>query len=493
MKYTKIICLVLIALLLLVACAEPQDDPSDTTPSEAGADTTPSQSGDTSDDSTAYAFPDVSYNNETFRIFNAKQTYSMIMNVTASDFTGDKVNDAIYNNILDVEDKFKINIEETLNPFGSELLTIIQTELMSGTQTHDVAYLYSTQVGTLIGSGSLTNLYDNEAINIDSAWWNQSLKKDATLYGDNLYYLVSDAHLMSFEGTWCIYFNEDMMKDLGLELPYDAVRSNKWTLDTLYDYAAQGASLNSDASFSWSSDGSSVYGLASFKNLMNAFVTGCDLMYVRKDANDTPYYSFPSETSLYEKLEAIARITGESGTYISANERSAGFHYIEHIFARGRSLLIGAEIKAAATELNDIDFKFGIAPMPKYSSEQESYKSNMLWSTLLLTIPAHVQDTERSGVIMDALSYYSMINTMPEYYDRVSYRGLADENAIEMLGIVSESRYLNWGLTYGWLSSIEPNVNAQLNTGNASLSSLVKASSKVVPALIDKTLASISK
>lgn len=493
MKYTKIICLALIALLLLVACAQPQDDPADTTTSGSVGETTPAQSGDTSDDTPEYVFPNVNYNNDTFRIFNAAPVYNMIMNVTAEDFTGDKVNDAIHRNIIAVEDQFSIHIEETLNPFGGDLLTLMQTEMMSGETVHDVAYLYSTQVGNLVSAGSLTNLYDNEAINIDSAWWNQSLKNDATLYGDNLYYLVSDAHLMSFEGTWCIYFNEDMMTDLGLELPYDAVRSNNWTLETLYSYASQGASMNGDASFSWDASGSSVYGLASFKNLMNAFVTGCDLMYVRKDANDTPYYSFPSETSLYEKLEAIARITGEAGTYISANERSAGFHYIEHIFAQKRALLMGAEIKAAATELNDIDFKFGIAPIPKYSSEQESYKSNMLWSTLLLTIPAHVQTTERSGVIMDALSYYSMINTMPEYYDRVSYRGLADENAIEMLGIVSESRYLNWGLTYGWLGSIEPSVNTQLNAGNASLSSLIKASSKAVPTLIDKTLEKLSQ
>lgn len=489
MKYTKIICFVLIALLLLAACAKPQDDPSDTTPS-AGANTTPAQSGDTSDDTPAYDFPEVTYNNETFRIFNAEQVYSMIMNVTASDFTGDKVNDAIYNNILTVEDKFKVHIEESLNPYGSELLTIIQAEMMSGTETHDVAYLYSTLIGSLIASGALTNL---SAINIDSEWWNQSLKNDATLYGDNVYYLVSDAHLMSFEGTWCMYFNENMIDNLGLELPYDAVRKNTWTLDTLYNYASQGASLNGDATFDWDSNGRSIYGLASYKNLMNAFVTGSDLMYVRKDTNDTPYYSFPTETSLYEKLEAIARITGENGTYVSANSRSSGFHYIEHIFAQERSLFMGGEIKAAATELNNVDFKFGIAPIPKYNSEQESYKSNMLWKTLLLTIPTHVKDSERSGVIMDALSYYSMINTMPEYYDRVSYRGLADENAIEMLGIVSESRYLNWGLTYGWLSSIEPNVNTQLDIGNAALSSMVKASAKVVPALIEKTLASISQ
>ncbi len=494
MKHIRLICLAMVMLLLLASCATPQDDDITTTtlPSQADQPNVPDDTTAGSD-APEYLYPDVKYNNETFRIFNGQQTYNMIMNVTAADVIGERVNDSICENIIFIEEQFQINIEETLSPFGSGMLTEVQNEMQSGDAYHDVVYLYSTLVGSMMSTGSLTNLYENESINIESPWWNQSLKNDASLFGSNVYYLISDAHLMPFEGTWCMYFNEEMMTDLGLELPYAAVRSNEWTMDKLYSYASQGASLNGDASFSWDPAGNSIYGLASFKNLMNAFVTGCDLMYVRKDASDVPYYSFPSESSLYEKLESIARITGESGTYVSANDRNASFHYIENIFTQGRALLIGAEIKAAANEMANTTFKFGMVPMPKYNSDQAEYKSNMLWNSLLMTIPIHVKDAERSGVIMDALSYLAMINTLPEYYDRVSYKGLADEDAIEMLGIINNSRYLNWGLTYGWLGSIEPTVNAQLNVGNASLASLVRASNKTVPTMIKRTLENLEK
>lgn len=496
MKHIRLACLVLVALLLLVACATPGDDDSQstTTPTVSQPSETTSndfQTGET--DVPQYDFPDVTYNDEVFRIFNGTQSYNMIMNVTAEDVTGEKVNDSLHDNVLAIEDQFKVKVEETLSPFGADMLTVVRTEMQSGDAKHDVVYLYSTQVGSLIGSGGLSNLYDNESINIDRAWWNQSLKNDATLYGTNLYYLVSDAHLMSFEGTWCIYFNKEIMTNLGMDLPYVAVRSNEWTMEKLYTYAAAGASLNGDISYNWSNDGSSIYGLASFKNLMNALVVGCDAMYVRKDANDVPYYSFPSENALYDKLESIARITGEAGTYISANARSSGLHYIETIFSQGRSMMMGGEIKAAANELTETDFEFGVVPIPKYNSAQENYYSNMLWNTLLMTIPISAPDPERSGIIMDALSYLAMVNTMPVYYDRVSYKGLADNDSIEMLNIIGESRYLNWGLTYGWLSSIEPNVNAQLDTGNSSLASIVSRSDRVVSAMINKTLDSIKK
>ena len=61
-----------------------------------------------------------------------------------------------------------------------------------------------------------------------------------------------------------------------------------------------------------------------------------------------------------------------------------------------------------------------------------------------------------------------------------------------MLETISETRYLNWALAYSWLGSIEPTLNSELDAGRANgISALVKASARVVPALIDKTIAAL--
>lgn len=481
----RLLALLMLSLLLLASCAAGGDDVVTTVP-ESGNAAAPVTDGSGETTKAEYDFPDVNYGNTEFRVFNSEQKYTMIMNTVSHDMTGEAVNDSIYENTCMIEEKFGVTMTETYGSFGGGMLTALQAEVMSGDPQHDVAYMYSTQVGSLISQNYLNNLYDYEEIDIDAAWWNQSLKADGSLFDKHLYYLVSDAHLMSFEGTWCIYFNMDRINDLGLDYPYDSVRNNEWTIEKLYTLAQAGASLNGDESYAWSAGGKCTYGLASFKNFMNALVVGENVMFCRKDTSDTPYYSLPTEQSLYEKFEAIAKITGEPGTYITAN--TTGMHYITDIFSQNRSLLMGGEIKAAANELNNIDFKFGIAPIPKYDEAQEGYHSNMLWSTLLMTIPVSVKDPSRAAVIMDALSYLAMDNTLPDYYDRVSYKGLADEDSIEMLNIISGTRYLNWGLTYNWLSSIEPAVNAQLDVGNAALSSYVKASEKIVSKLIEATL-----
>jgi hypothetical protein len=95
---------------------------------------------------------------------------------------------------------------------------------------------------------------------------------------------------------------------------------------------------------------------------------------------------------------------------------------------------------------------------------------------------------------MDALSFYSWRDVLPVYYERLCYRGMRDAESVAMLEIISETRYLNWPIAYGWISSIEPNINTELDAGRATgIASLVKMASKTVPRLIDNTITDLEK
>ncbi|MBQ2241010.1 MAG: hypothetical protein II319_02585, partial [Clostridia bacterium] len=137
---------------------------------------------------------------------------------------------------------------------------------------------------------------------------------------------------------------------------------------------------------------------------------------------------------------------------------------------------------------------YGLLPIPKYNSDQEGYLSNMLWSTLLMTLPASCSDTERAAAVMDALSFYSWRDVLPVYYERLCYSGMRDAESVAMLETISNTRYLNWALAYAWLDSIEPHVNTELDAGRAGgIASLIKTASKVVPRLINTTLDDLKK
>ena len=311
---------------------------------------------------------------------------------------------------------------------------------------------------------------------------------------NHLYYLSSDAHLMSFEGTWAIYFNKTLAANVGIPSPYEDVYNNNWTVERLTELAKMGAAQNGDPSWEFDSNGSSIYGMASFKNLINALMVGCNEHYVLKDKEGVPYYAMSSSQTVYDVADTIAALTGSTsdGTYISAN--SSGKHYIKDIFAQNRAVFMGGELKAGASELKDMGNPYGILPIPKYSSEQENYLSNMLWSTLLMTIPTTCAEPERTAAVMDALSYYAWRDVLPVYYERLCYRGTHDVESVSMLEIISNTRYLNWALAYEWIKSIEPNINTELDAGRSNtISALIKASARVVPKLIEKTINDLEK
>ena len=483
---TLLLCISMI--LPVISCAETSggDNVTEQTSPTDVAETLPPE--DTTPEETSYPFLDVDFANEEFLIYNSEDKYNMLMNVLADDVTGESVNDAQYNAMLKVEEKYKIDLVEYRCSWDNSR-TELQNICSTGEDIYDVAYLKFFDIGTMFTSSYLRNLYDIENLNMDMPWWNQKLKDEGTLLGTHLYYLSSDAHLMAFEGTWGIYFNKTIAGNIGLPSPYEDVYNNTWTLERLTELAAQSASLGGDLSWEFSANGSCIYGLASFKNLINALMVGCNEHYCLKDAEGVPYYAMAESQTVYDVTEAIAALTGDTanGTYISAN--ATGKHYTKDIFSQGRSVFMGGELKAGASELKEMVDPYGILPIPKYNSDQEDYLSNMYYGTLLMTIPTVCQTAEQSAAVMDLLSYYAWQDVLPVYYERLCYRGTRDAESVAMLEMISESRYLNWAIAYDWIDSIEPQLNTELDAGRATaIASLIRGSKRVVPGLIEKTL-----
>ena len=488
---TLLLCIAMI--LPVISCAETggaDDVTEQTSPSGAAETVAPT---DTEPEETSYPFLEVDYANEEFLIFNSEQKYNMTMNVLADDVTGESVNDAQYSAMLKVEETYKIDLVEYYCGWDNQYNEIINI-CSTGEDIYDVTYLRSTHIGTMFVSNYLYNLYDVQNLNIDMPWWNQQMKDDATLLGNHIYYLSSDAHLMSFDGTWAIYFNKTLAENFGVTGLYDEVYNNTWTLERLTELTKQCASLKGDTDWEFTSNGSCIYGMASFKNLINALMVGCNEHYCLKDTEGVPYFAMAESQTVYDVTEAIAALTGSTadGAYISAN--STGKHYTMDIFLPGRSVFMGGELKAGASELKDMIDPYGILPIPKYNPDQENYLSNIYWGSLLMTIPTTCADVERTAAVMDLLSYYAWRDVLPVYYERLCYRGARDVESVAMLELISETRYLNWAIAYDWIDSIEPTLNTELDAGRAnSIASLIKLASRTVPKLINQTLEAFKK
>jgi hypothetical protein len=115
----------------------------------------------------------------------------------------------------------------------------------------------------------------------------------------------------------------------------------------------------------------------------------------------------------------------------------------------------------------------------------------MYWASHVMSIPTTCTDLDRAAIVIDTLNYEATEQLLPIYYDRVSYKGLRDNDSIEMLELIRKNRYYNWGLAYNWIESIEPNVHDMLLAGNGNISSLVAASKKIVEKMIAQTVSKL--
>ena len=108
-----------------------------------------------------------------------------------------------------------------------------------------------------------------------------------------------------------------------------------------------------------------------------------------------------------------------------------------------------AEIKAAS-KYRDVNFSFGIVPLPKLDESQENYIAVGGFAHAAV-IPSTSKEPGRAGAILDALAYLTDKDVMPEFYDvTMSQKRLRDSKSIEMLEIISKNAYIDPGEVYSW-------------------------------------------
>lgn len=472
--------LLLIVSALAVSCG------SGTVPDETTADggnvTTPEETTAKAE----YEFADIDLGGDSFTVLNATTTWGFYSSMDFESQTGESLDDKVYERNRFVEEKYGMKLEIVEDDIDKNYEKY-RSSILAGDDEFDVAYIRCDRIASFIADGYLYNLLDYPTFRLDENWWDQTVTQKS-LIGDkkHLYFASNDFSLVGFDGTLCCYFNEDMLADLKLDKPYDLVRDGKWTIDRLKEYTAAAANLNGDESFAWNENGNAIYGLASYEDCVNGFITGSGENYVTVDKNGQPKLLANAER-FYNVIDKAFGIIGTDGEFLFKNG-SGNSHY-EMIFKNGRSLFTVAEIKASS-KYRDMDMTFGIVPIPKYDEAQDKYYSHRTHVCLTMSMPKTNPEPERTGIIMDTFAYLSKRDILPEYYNvKVAQKGLRNEDSIEMLGIISEGRGFDIGEGYGWTEDLSSKVNTMLvSTRQNNVASLVDSYRAAIEADIQKTL-----
>lgn len=443
-----------------------------------------------------YEYPELNMDGRDFRILNCDPVWNFLTQIYVEEANGEVLNDAIFNRNKFIEDKFNINITELTADIGA-IETRTRTTVQAGDDAYEVIFCprsNNAPIGTLITQGLFYNLDNIPEINLEGNWWKTSTIESSRL-GDNngIYFLQSEIALMTLQGVWCLFFNETMMQNLGIEFPYQLVRDGKWTLDRLNEYTKAGMNLNGDDSYNWTVSGNSVYGMTSPDNAMTALIVGLNEHFIKKDANNMPYLAIESER-FYSGIDKIVSMTGTSGQYMEANDdRNSSTKNYEVLFEQGRSFFISAEFKSADL-FRGMENSLGIVPMPKYDESQENYSHMIFRQCPVLVVPQTNSIPHETGTIIDAMEYRSHTEVTPVYYDiTLSFKGLRNDDSIEMMHIINNSISLDLGTTYDMARQLSDDIKAALVKGKIDIVSIIERRKASIETNITKTLDELEK
>ena len=413
---------------LLAGCGTTPADTTDTSDTTLPADTTTEEV--TTEDLGPYVEKQ-NYNGKTFsKLVMGTSTYNNYY--FADEQTGDKMNDSVYERKRLTEEYLGVKLARLT---GQSLDQQYQY-ILSGDSSHHLFLMHLMgNVGKFASEKLVVDWNEIPTVDLSRRYWNQDINDSLAVNGIN-YYAVSDYII---KDPICLLMNKDMIKDLGLEEPYDLVQEGKWTLDAMMTMAEKATSdLNGDGKM----DVNDRYGfgvLGNFHLISFMYAADCKLV----DENYKLIINNERTVNLVEKLHTLLNTSGDTYAW-DWNSRTDVNKTLK--MPTGR-VLFQAEASSVLLEYRDCDVEYGILPYPKFDEAQPEYMSND-WGGLMC-VPKTSKDLDMIGHVTEMLAYFSGETTVPMYYNmQLGDKLSRDPESVEMLEIIFDSVVYDPGCNY---------------------------------------------
>ncbi len=417
--------------------------------------------------------------------------------IIAQETAPDLLNNEIKKRNEMVEARFDVKIEEVRTTSESAMLELIRIESLATSGAYDIVMPYIPQAATLATEKMFYDLSECQYIDLKNPCWDQNALESMSIK-NKTYFATGDISLLSLACTHTMVFNKDIIRENGLESPYDLVESGNWTIDKLAEMAA-GITADIDGV-----DGMSCndrYGFLVNNNFVTSLFVGAGKSLVAKDTNDIPYLSIVKDadasatvfTKIYDLVNdssLCGRIDDTSGTYYSTAVASgqtvwdAATKSVANKLALFRSMAV-----IDVLDLGEYKCNYGIIPIPKLNAEQESYHS--LVSTLYATcvaIPTSCTDKEKSAVIAQAMCEASTETTKTAYFDVIlKLRKMQDDESGAMLDKIFNDRVYDLGVIYNW-GSIANFMNTVAFSGSQTYTSTLESIKSSAQTAMESTI-----
>ena len=370
----------------------------------------------------------------------------------AEESTGDVLNDAVFHRNTAVEERFGVGLQyEVVNGYtaGTAIVTDkLRGSVQAGDAVYDLMTASSAYTAPYITGGLLQNMTKMEYLDFDAPWYFHETNANLTVDG-KLYIAAGSFGFNTIDQCGALFFNKELMVDLGEEYPYQTVLDGKWTYDKMLVLCEKAAmDLDGDGA----STGADRFGLLSTQDeSLQWLAYGMGYLITKPDAEGFPAFVGATEQSV-DILDLLSLLKSNKTAYYSCAINPPD--EMIPMFAAGQTLFAAYCLKLAPYEEMRNAPDFGILPMPKLDESQKMYYSKAFVD--VAAFPMVLKDAEMSQIVLEGLQSSSHFDVLPAYYDVVLQRKLTrDEDSAAMIDLIREGIICDFGMAFFSVLSAE--------------------------------------
>ena len=357
---------------------------------------------------------------------------------------------AIYKRNTTVEERLGITIEWDHQPCSSSgaaqknaFVARAEADVTAGNE-YDCVVSYNLLPYRLANKGLAVNLKDDSNnINLEMPWWPQEFLGNL-LYKDQIFALVDNASVGTLTNLSCIFFNNTMLENKGIESPYGLVKSNDWTIPKLKELIKD---TYEDVDGDGQRDGGTggdIFGLCtSTAARITSWYYGAGLHF--GNLNENGELTLNTDMANIEStIAAIVDLFSTEDSLVNEPDK-------QYIMFREERAYFYLSVVSMCTDMvnNNISIDYGVAPNPKLNSDQSRYYTHVPNTHEAWYLIKGTKDLDCSTAFIEAMASeaYRQVNAV-FFEDTIKLRYAPGEELADMYDLIRES--ITFDFVYVW-------------------------------------------
>ena len=432
-RTVKLSALILSALIIggaFAACGGPEADTpapeAENTGTAAAQDTAPEEETGSSLYTASLGPGD--YSGEEFRVYTSNSINGMKMVTTLNhgdEETGEVVNDSLVARDRWLEETYGVKLSFTVDDTTAKasIAGMLNKIVLAGDDVYDAVIEDVAQVAKgMTMAGTAYAMSEVPTADLGAGYWMPEINEQLKI-GGSTYFTASAISPRFYGSAYIIMFNRDLANNLGINDLYDLVSGDRWTIDRLMEYSRLGvADIDGDGQITGGDQAGMFYEVLTPESL----VMGAGYHYVENRGGSLEIML--EDQGLITYMDDLSRFFQEEGIFWTNDK---GFDE-DGTIGSGNYLFFNP-CTFVLDDFRDLDYDYGILPMPKKDEAQQHYISYAQpWVVAVPVVPVTIvgDRLEMTGVMLNAMAAYGYDYLRPAVFENViQLKGTRDQQS----------------------------------------------------------------